>query len=447
MAQRKRLDLPETQPPAVLRPFAEFFRLEASGGILLLLAATSALILANSPWGPGYFAFWNTPFTVGGGEWALTKPLILWVNDGLMAIFFFVVGLEIKREILIGELSSFRKAFVPIMAAIGGMAVPALVYLIFNWGQPSSRGWGIPMATDIAFALGILALMGKRAPLSLKIFLTAVAIIDDIGAVLVIALFYTSKVSLSALGVGAVVLVALALMNRMGVRHPLPFALLGMLLWLAVLKSGVHATVAGVVLAFFIPAQRAVEEKTFLEKAEAMLRMFAEGGPTRGPMPSAQQRNAIQSLEYLSRAAEAPLALLEDRLHPWVAFFIIPVFAFANAGVTVEAGTSGLLQDSIMLGVSLGLFLGKPIGVLGFTWVAVKTGMGSLPGGVTWAQIAGVAALCGVGFTMSLFIGSLAFEVPAHIAHAKVGILLGSALSAVLGTILLRMGPKAQPAG
>ena len=447
MAQRKRLDLPGTRPPAVIRPFAEFFRLEASGGILLLLAAISALILANSPLGPGYFAFWNSPFTVGGGEWALTKPIILWVNDGLMAVFFFVVGLEIKREILIGELSSFRKAVVPIMAAIGGMVVPALVYLVFNGGQPSARGWGIPMATDIAFALGILALMGKGAPIGLKVFLTAVAIIDDIGAVLVIALFYTSKVSLTALGIGAAVLVVLAILNRMGTRSPVPYILLGVVLWLAVLKSGVHATVAGVVMAFFIPAQRALDEKTFLEHAQAMLKMFSEGGPGSGRMPSAQQRHAIQSLECLSLAAEAPLARLEERLHPWVAFFIIPVFAFANAGVTVEAGTTGLLQDSIMLGVSLGLFLGKPVGVLFFTWLAVRTGMGALPRNVGWTQIAGAAALCGVGFTMSLFIGSLAFENPVFIAHGKVGILLGSALSAILGAVLLRMARKEQPSG
>ncbi len=446
MAQRNRLDLPQTRPPAILRPFAEFFRLEAAGCILLLLAAASALILANSPLGPTYFGFWSTSFTVGGGEWAITKPFVLWVNDGLMAVFFFVVGLEIKREIVIGELSSFRKAVVPIMAAVGGMAVPALIYLAFNAGQPSARGWGIPMATDIAFALGILALMSKGAPLGLKIFLTAVAIIDDIGAVLVIALFYTSKVSVTALGIGAGILFILAVLNRVGIRSPHPYALLGIVLWLAVLKSGVHATVAGVVLAFFIPSQRALDEKTFLDHARAMLKMFEEGGPSPGPMPSMTQRHAIQSLDCLARAAEAPLALLESRLHPWVVFFVIPLFAFANAGVTVEAGTSGLFQDPVMLGVSLGLFLGKPIGVLGFTWIAVRARMGSLPAGVGWTQIAGAAALCGVGFTMSLFIGGLAFELPAYVAHAKVGILLGSALSAVLGGALLRMGRKERPA-
>jgi len=446
MARRNKLELPGTRPPAVIKPFAEFFRLEASGGILLLAAAVLALILANSSWGPGYFKFWNTPFTIGGGDWSITKALILWVNDGLMAIFFFVVGLEIKREILIGELSSFRKAIVPVMAAIGGMAIPAGIYLVFNAGQPAARGWGIPMATDIAFALGILALVGSKAPLGLKVFLTAVAIIDDIGAVLVIALFYTSKVSLAALGIGAAVILLLGVLNRIGIRSPAPYALLGIILWLAVLKSGVHATVAGVVLAFFIPSQRAVDGETFLDHARALLTMFAEGGPAHGPLPSSTQRDAIQSLETLSRAAEAPLTRLEDRLHPWVAFFIIPVFAFANAGVTVEAGITGLLNDSVMLGVSLGLFLGKPLGIIGFTWAAVRAGLGSLPAGVGWTHIAGAAALCGVGFTMSLFIGGLAFDVPAHVAHAKVGILLGSALSAILGWILLRRAQRAQPA-
>jgi NhaA family Na+:H+ antiporter len=440
MAQRNTLKLSSDPPPALIRPFAEFFRLEASGGILLLVAAAAALVLANSPAGPGYFRFWSTPVTVGGGSWVLTKPLLLWVNDGLMALFFFVVGLEIKREVLIGELSSFKKAAVPISAAIGGMLVPALIYLALNPQGSTARGWGIPMATDIAFALGILALLGRGAPLGLKVFLTAVAIIDDIGAVLVIALFYTWEVSLTALGFAAGVMVLLALLNRAGVRRPLPYAILGILLWLAVLESGVHATVAGVVLALFIPCRRAIDQTTFLEKARAMLDLFASGGKSESPMPSAVQRDAVQSLEILARASETPLARLEERLHPWVAFFIVPVFAFANAGVTVEAGFDGLLGDSVMLGVSLGLFVGKPVGVLAFSWLAARSGIGELPAGVRWIHIAGAAALCGVGFTMSLFIGGLAFELPQNLAHAKVGIVVGSVLSAALGALLIRAG-------
>jgi NhaA family Na+:H+ antiporter len=440
MAQRKPLKLSDGPPPPLIRPFTEFFRLEASGGVLLLLAAAAALALANSPGGPAYFQFWNTPVTVGGGSWILTKPVLLWVNDGLMALFFFVVGLEIKREVLIGELSSLKRAAIPVAAAIGGMLVPALIYLAFNPQGSTARGWGIPMATDIAFALGILALMGRGAPLGLKVFLTAVAIIDDIGAVLVIALFYTSEVSLTALGTAACVLVLLGILNRAGVRSPLPYALLGIILWLAVLKSGVHATVAGVILAFFIPCRQAIDETTFLEQARAMLDLFSSEGETPGPMPSAIQRDAIQSLESLSKAAETPLSRLEGHLHPWAAFVIVPVFAFANAGVTVEAGLDGLFRDSVLLGVSLGLFLGKPIGVMAFSWLAARSGIGQLPTGVRWIHIAGAAALCGVGFTMSLFIGGLAFELPGNLAHAKVGILLGSALSAALGALLIRAG-------
>jgi NhaA family Na+:H+ antiporter len=358
-----------------------------------------------------------------------------------------VVGLEIKREILIGELSSLKKASLPIAGAVGGMVLPALIYLIFNHQGSTARGWGIPMATDIAFALGILALLGRRAPLGLKVFLTAVAIIDDLGAVLVIALFYTSQLSLPALGIAAGTLLMLGALNRLGTRSPLPYALLGIILWLAVLKSGVHATVAGVLLAFFIPCRRGIDESTFLEKARAMLNLFASEGATPGPLPSTTQRDAIHSLEVLSRAAETPLSRLEERLHPWVAFFIVPVFAFANAGVTVQAGMDGLLQDSVMLGVTLGLFLGKPVGVLAFTWVAARSRLGVLPQGVRWIHIGAAAALCGVGFTMSLFIGGLAFELPENLAHAKVGILLGSSLSAILGAVLLRAGnrPRANP--
>jgi len=444
MAHRTMLDLDGSRPSALIRPFAKFFRLEAAGGILLVTAALSAIVIANSSLGPAYFSFWQTPFTVGAEGWALTKPILHWVNDGLMALFFFVVGLEIKREILIGELSSFRKASLPILAAMGGMLVPALIYLGFNHGLDTARGWGIPMATDIAFALGILALLARRAPVGLKVFLTAVAIIDDIGAVLVIALFYTSKVSLAALGLAAGVLVVLAILNRMGVRNPMPYVLVGLVLWLAVLKSGVHATVAGVVLAFFIPAQRAVDEQTFLERAQSILDAFAGERPHLGPMPTDVQRDAIQSLEILSEAAEAPLARLEERLHEWVAFAIIPLFAFANAGVAVQAASADFFLNPVTLGVTVGLLLGKPLGILLFSWGTVRSGFGDLPSGVSWRQISGVAALCGVGFTMSLFIGSLAFSLPESLEHAKIGILLGSFLSALAGAVLLR---SVAPAG
>jgi NhaA family Na+:H+ antiporter len=440
MTKQPGFDSQGTQAPPLFRPFAEFFRLEAAGGILLLAAASTALVLANSPLAGSYFELWNTSVSVGVGEWALTKPALLWVNDGLMALFFFVVGLEIKRELLIGELSSFRKAAVPIAAALGGMAVPALVFVFFNRGQETLSGWGIPMATDIAFAVGILALLAKGAPVGLKVFLTAVAIIDDIGAVVVIALFYTAKVSLTALVVASSVLLVLFALNRMKVRSSLPYVLFGLILWVAVLKSGVHATVAGVLLAFFIPAQRSVDEQTFLEKARGFLDAFAQGGPHPGPLPTSNQRAAIYSLERLSHAAEAPLARLEHRLHPWVAFLIVPLFAFANAGVSIQAGSTGFFSNPVTLGVTFGLLLGAPLGVFLFTWLAVRSGLGDLPGGVAWREIAGVAALCGIGFTMSLFIGGLAFDAPGSLEQAKVGILIGSALSAVVGATLLRSG-------
>lgn len=426
------------QGPPLVRPFAEFFRMEAAGGILLLIAAATAMVLANSPFAGSYFELWNTPVSVGVGSWALTKPVLLWVNDGLMALFFFVVGLEIKRELLIGELSSLRKATVPIAAALGGMIMPALVYVSFNSGRETLPGWGIPMATDIAFAVGILALLAKNAPVGLKVFLTAVAIIDDIGAVLVIAVFYTAKVNLTALVVASGVLLALFALNWMRVRIPLPYLLLGLILWFAVLKSGVHATVAGVALAFFIPAQRSLDEQTFLQKARGFLDAFEKGGPHPGPMPTYDQRAAIHSLERLSHSAEAPLARLEHRFHPWVAFFIVPLFAFANAGVAIQVGSSGFFQNPVTLGVTFGLLFGAPLGVFLFTWGAVRSGLGDLPKGVTWREVAGVAALCGIGFTMSLFIGSLAFDAPEYLEQAKVGIVVGSALSALVGATLLR---------
>lgn len=435
---------PTTSP--LLAAFGEFFRTETASGILLLVAAVLALATANSPLAPAYFAFWNTPFTIGPGELALTKPLFLWVNDGLMVLFFFVVGLEIKREILIGEVSTVRKAALPVVAAVGGMAIPASIYLLFNGGMETARGWGIPMATDIAFALGVLAVVGRGAPLGLKVFLTAVAIIDDLGAVLVIALFYSEKLKIVALGVALVAILALFALNRLSVRSSLPYALLGIVLWLALLKSGVHATIAGVALAMFIPAQRALDEATFLARARSFLDAFQEETPHPGPMPTNRQRDAIHSLEVLAHAAEAPLARLEHRLHPWVAFFVVPVFAFANAGVSLELDSPGFFTDPVTAGVALGLLVGKPVGILLFSWLTVRLGMGDLPDGVSWAQVLGVAPLCGIGFTMSLFIGTLAFTRPEDLEHAKVGILLGSLFSALLGAFLLRRSRSQAPA-
>ena len=377
----------------ITRAFERFARFEAASAVLLLAAALLAFAWANSPFADAYTALWAFrpfPFLDGVG---MNKSLVLWVNDLLMAVFFFVVGLEIKRELVGGELSTLRKAMLPLVAAVGGMVVPALIYTAFNAGGPGAAGWGIPMATDIAFALGILALLGSRVPVGLKIFLTAVAIVDDMGAVIVIALFYTSQVSVVALGVAVVALGGLYALNRAGVvRVPL-YLLLGAVLWVAVLKSGVHATVAGVLLAFTIPA----------------------------------------------RGEGAPLLRLEHALHPWVAFGVMPIFALANAGVMLGGG-AGILNP-VTLGVVCGLVAGKAVGVLGAALVALRVGWSDLPAGVTRGHLVGASLLCGVGFTMSLFIATLAFGPSALLDSAKVGILIASALAGVLGYVVLRRLP------
>jgi len=445
-------DAPPARNPAariLLRPFQVFFRLESASGILLLAAAVAALAWANSPAGGSYFRLWATIGTVGLGELTITKPLLLWINDGLMAVFFFVVGLEIKREVLVGELAETKKAALPIAAAVGGMAAPAALYAVLNAGGPGAAGWGIPMATDIAFALGVLALLGSRVPLSLKVFVTAVAIVDDLGAVLVIALFYTEKLSLTMLAVGAGFLAALALLNRAGVRRTWPYALLGAALWVAFLKSGVHATIAGVLLALTIPARRTIDAGEFLHRAELFLAEFREDFAPGRREPTTDQRDALHSLEAAAERLETPLVRLEHALHPWAAFFIMPVFALANAGVALEGNLAATLGQPVSLGIVLGLFLGKQAGVLGFAWLAVKAGVAAMPAAVGWRQVWGVSLLCGIGFTMSLFIASLAFAAePGLLDGAKVGILGGSLVSGLAGAAVLLRRPRgaAQPA-
>ena len=421
----------------LLRPFQTFFHLESASGILLLLAAVVALVWANSPLAESYFGLWETKMTVAVADFAIAKPLLLWINDGLMAIFFFVVGLEIKREILVGELASPKKASLTVMAAIGGMVVPALIYAAFNVGGPGSAGWGIPMATDIAFALGVLALLGSRVPVALKVFVTAVAIVDDLGAVLVIAAFYTAKLSVAMLGVGAAFLAVLVLLNLSGVRRTWPYALLGLGLWVAFLKSGVHATIAGVLLAFTIPARRLIDAGSFLDRARTYLDEFADDQQPGRSEPTADQRDALHSLEHAAEQLETPLTRLEHALHPLVAYFVMPVFALANAGVALQGDLGETLASPVTLGIVLGLFLGKQIGVFAFAWLAVKVGFAALPAGVRWAQIWGVALLCGIGFTMSLFIAGLAFGEAELLTAAKVGILAGSLLSGGVGALVL----------
>ena len=421
----------------LVRPFQTFFQLESASGILLLAAAVFALLWANSPFAESYFELWNTKVTVAVGGFEIAKPLLLWINDGLMAIFFFVVGLEIKREILVGELASPKKAALSVMAAIGGMLVPAGIFALVNAGGPGIAGWGIPMATDIAFALGVLALLGSRVPVALKVFVTAVAIVDDLGAVLVIAAFYTAKLSLGMLGLGAVFLVALTLLNLAGVRRTWPYALLGVGLWVAFLKSGVHATIAGVLLALTIPARRLIDAPAFLERARKYLQEFADDVKPGRTAPTADQRDALHSIEHAAEQLKTPLTRLEHGLHPWVAFFIMPVFALANAGVALGGGLGEAVASPVALGIVLGLFLGKQVGIFAFSWLAVRTGLAAMPAGVRWGQVWGVALLCGIGFTMSLFIAGLAFTDPGLLTAAKVGILAGSLVSGIAGALAL----------
>jgi Na+:H+ antiporter, NhaA family len=432
---------PDSKAGLLLRPFQRFFQLESASGILLLLSAVASLVWANSPWAASYVTLWELNLTIGAGELVLDMSVHHWINDGLMAVFFFVVGLEIKREVLLGELASPKKAALTVAAAFGGMLVPASIYSAINVGGAGASGWGIPMATDIAFALGVLALLGKRVPLSLKVFVTAIAIVDDLGAVVVIALFYTAQISWAALAVGAVTLVALVLINRVGIRWITPYVLLGIILWLALLESGVHATIAGVLLAGAIPARGRIDAPEFLRRAQIYLAEFAEDVRPGLSEPTEDQRDALHALEAAAEAIESPLVKLEHGLHPMIAFFIMPVFALANAGVSLHGEVSAMVMNPVTIGVLAGLFVGKQIGILVASWLAVRVGLAVLPAEMRWRDVWGVGLLGGIGFTMSLFIANLAFADAASIDAAKVGILAASLLSGVAGTIVLARRP------
>ena len=438
--------LPVTPIERILRPFARFAHLESSGGIVLLAATVIALVWANIDW-DSYHHLWATYLTAAVGDWTFNMSFHHFINDGLMVIFFFLVGLEIKRELLVGELASMRAAALPIAAAAGGMVAPALLYVAFNPpGTVGASGWGIPMATDIAFALGVLALMGPRIPLGLKVFLAALAIVDDLGAVLVIALFYTADLNVGALVFGAVVMAVLMGMNKLGVSHPGAYALVGLFLWGAFLASGVHATIAGVLLAMTIPARTRIDTGAFLDSSREILDEFERAGVDgKSVLTNQGQQVTIQALENNCEAAQAPLQRIEHDLHLWVAFLIIPLFALANAGVQLSEDFGAALAEPVTLGIIAGLVLGKPIGITLFSLVAVRSGLAVLPYGVTWKAITGVSLLGGIGFTMSLFIGNLAFgEGTPLLDQAKVGILVASAIAATGGWILLR-GVKASP--
>ena len=430
----------------VLRPFQRFARTESSGGIVLLACTALALGWANSPWAESYHHLWETPFTIGFPGRGLTLSLHHWINDGLMAVFFFLVGLEIKREMLVGELASPRQAALPIAGAIGGMVVPAGLYALLNAGSVGAAGWGIPMATDIAFALGVVALLGNRVPLGLKVFLAALAIVDDIGAVLVIAFFYTAALSWSALAIGAVFLIALAACNVAGVRNPVAYALLGIGLWGAFLASGIHATIAGVLLAMTIPARTRINEDEFLARGRAILDDFERScSPATTVLTNAGQQHAIHELESACEHAQAPLLRLEHGLHGIVAFGIMPLFALANAGVHLGGDLLAGISWSVTTGTVLGLVVGKPIGITLFAWLATRLGLAALPAGAAWRALVGVSFLGGIGFTMSIFIASLAFpDSAALLDSAKIGILAASLIAGLAGWALLR-GNRPQP--
>jgi Na+:H+ antiporter, NhaA family len=420
-------------------PFQEFFRTEAAGGALLVACACAALVVANSGWADAYHRLLATTVVIAVGGHGPSLTVHQWINDGIMAIFFLLVGLEIKREALAGELASPRQAALPIAAAIGGMVVPASIYFLTNGGGIESRGWAIPMATDIAFALGVLALVVPRAPSGLKIFLAALAIVDDMGAVLVIALFYTGGIAWGALGMAGLILLLLIALNVFRTRSLTPYLVLGLGLWFFVHESGVHATIAGVLLAFAIPTRTRINAEEFSAKARGLLDYFdrTETGDLL-VLTSKGQQEAIIGLERASEGVTAPLLRLEHALHGFAAFVVMPLFAFSNAGV----GLNGSFGEGVTLAVILGLVVGKPLGITGAALAAVRLRQASLPDGVSWTALHGCAWLGGIGFTMSLFIAALAFDGTTLLDSAKVGILSGSVLSGVIGVVILRRATR-----
>ncbi len=424
---------------------SRFIKEETLGGVLLIISTVIAVILANSGMQDMYNYIlhdFKLGFTVG--DFSPKASLQHWVNDFLMAVFFFVIGLEIKREVMGGELSSMKKAALPIMAAVGGMVIPAILFVVITIKNPDYvTGWGIPMATDIAFALGLLAMLGKRVHINLKIFLTALAIADDLGAILVIAAFYTETINYLQLMIAGVAILVLIVGNRLGVRSTFFYAIIGLLgVWLAFVFSGIHATIAGVLIAFTIPSGSKINEKDFISRLCGLLDKFNEEKTRTSKLLTSKQAHLIDKIEKLSYDAHTPLQRLEHLLHPITAYFIIPVFAFCNAGVSIDGNIMAMILHPISLGIIAGLVIGKFLGISIFGHLAVKLKFASLPDGVTWKDFYGVSFLAGIGFTMSIFISGLAFTDPEFIQIAKVGIFTASILSAVLGITILATGKK-----
>ncbi|HEV8649809.1 MAG TPA: Na+/H+ antiporter NhaA [Actinomycetes bacterium] len=420
-------------PRLVLRPLQAFLHTEEAGGILLLVAAVTALIWANSPWRGSYDAFWHTELTLRLGGWSLSEDLRHWVNDALMTLFFLVVGLEIKRELRTGELREPRAAVLPAIAALGGMVVPALLYLAINPSGEAARGWGIPMATDIAFALGVLAIVGRGLPAALRSYLLALAIVDDIGAILVIAVFYAGTIAVGALLAAGGLLALILVLQLLHVRWAVVYVALGVGVWLATLESGIHATIAGVALGLATPAVAFQRPKAVSLEAHRVADQTVDH-----PVPPDADAHHWLHLARLSREAVSPLARLEQLLHPWTSYAVIPVFALANAGVAIGGSSlADAVTSGVTLGIVAGLVVGKTVGVTVFTWMATRIGITLLPEGVRWSQLIGVAALAGIGFTVSLFITGLAFQTESGQEAAKVGILAASLLAGLLGALLL----------
>ncbi|QNK77389.1 Na+/H+ antiporter NhaA [Winogradskyella sp. PAMC22761] len=424
-----------------LTPFQKFVKLESFSGILLLLATIIALVWANSPFGDVYRDLWQYDVGIVTQSFEFKKPLILWINDGLMAIFFFLIGLEIKRELVIGELNSPKKIAFPLVGAIGGMLVPVLFFLVINQNPETAKGWGIPMATDIAFSLAILNVLGNRVPLSLKVFLTAFAIVDDIGAVLVIALFYSGSIKITLLLIAVVLLAVLYFLSYKGIYSRFLLFFFGIAVWFLFLKAGLHPTIAGILLAFSVPIRQKIKTATFLEQLESVFNRIKKASVLKTPILSSEQLHIIDDLGDWSSKFQSPLQHLEHRLHGWVAYFIIPIFALANAGVLLS-GSEGL-DTMLVINIIVSLILGKSIGITLIVFLAKKVKIIEVPSDIKFMQIIGVSFLAGIGFTMAIFIASLAFEsAPEYIDSAKIGILIGSFISAIIGYVILHLSSK-----
>jgi len=439
---RKRKNVLDT----IQNPFQQFINTEASGGILLIVFTVFALIWANSAWADVYQSLWQKKLTIGVGDFVLSKTLGHWINDGLMAIFFFVVGLEIKREIVAGELSSIQQATLPIAAALGGMLIPAGLFVLLMGRNPGIEGWGIPMATDIAFSLGILSLLGKRVPLSLKIFLTAFAIVDDLGAVMVIALFYSSGIVWSSLLIALGLIAVLVIFNITGVRRIPLYMIVGFVIWYLFLTSGIHPTLAAVIVAMTIPVNRKVKANVFVRMMRSNLDDFCKDNCQDGVVLTKKQLVALDNMEWLAYRVQSPVQELEHSLHGFVTFIVMPIFALANAGVDLSPGDFSIVNP-LTSNIALSLVFGKVIGVVLGVWIVVKLGIGFIPTGTRWSHLIGLGFLGGVGFTMSLFISNLAYSEALMLNEAKIGILIGSLIAGIAGYIILHftLGEPKEP--